>query len=314
MIWLLPGLLVVLVLVLVMLPFAAERMRRPIDARGRRLAGGDFVELSRGLTYYQWIGPVRGPVVVCVHGLTTPSYVWLPLAELLNGLGIRVLIYDLYGRGLSDRVAGRQDRAFFVEQLDELLVALEVTQGVTLMGYSMGGAIAAAYAVEHPALVDRLVLLAPVGLGHRLGRFLEFGARVPVLGDGAIRVFGALVHRAGVRRSRPACAELPDLARRMAGEMDLRGTLPAVLSSQRGMMAEDLEPVHRRIAGGTLPVLAIWGGQDKVIPLTALGRLAQINRRARQVELEDAGHGLPYTHAAQVFEAVREFLREVPAG
>lgn len=307
MIWLA---LVALLLVLVALPPLAEALRPAIDARRRRQAIGDFVELSGGLTYYEWRGPARGPVVVCIHGLTTPSYVWAPLAVELTALGVRVLTYDLYGRGLSDRAPGRQDRAFFVTQLDELLTALEVKRGVTLMGYSMGGAIAAAFAEDRPARVDRLVLLAPVGLGHRMNRFLAFCTRVPVLGDGLIRVFGGLVHRRGVDRSLPPQAELPDMANRMAAEMGVRGTLPAVLSSLRGMMAEEMAPTHRALAATTLPVVAIWGESDRVIPLSGMGRLAQINRRARQVELPGATHALPYTHPDAIMGAVTEFLRE----
>lgn len=302
--------LVVLLLVLLALPPLAEAFRPPIDARRRRKASGEVVQLSAGQTYYEWRGAARGPVVVCIHGLTTPSYVWTPLAVALTALGVRVLTYDLYGRGLSDRPQGPQTRAFFVTQLDELLTALEVTRGVTLMGYSMGGAIAAAFAQDRPERVDRLVLLAPVGLGHRMNRFLTFCARVPVLGDGLMRLFGGLVHRSGVDRSLPPNPELPDMAQRMAAEMGVRGTLPAVLSSLRGMMAEDMAPTHRALAVTSLPVLAIWGEADRVIPLAGMGRLVQINRNARQVELPGATHALPYTHPDAIMGALTEFLRE----
>jgi pimeloyl-ACP methyl ester carboxylesterase len=306
MIWTLVALLAVLVAV----PLLVERLRAPMDARGRRLATGDFVELSRGLTYYEWHGPARGPVVVCIHGLTTPSYVWAPVAVALTALGVRVLTYDLYGRGLSDRPRGRQDRAFFVTQLDELLTALEITRGVTLMGYSMGGAIAAAFAQDRPARIDRLVMIAPVGLGHRSSRFLTFCAAVPVIGDGLVRVFGDILYRRGIDRNLPENPEVPDMVARMTGEMSTRGTLPAVLSSLRGMMAEDLAPTHRALAATSLPVLAIWGEADRVIPLAAMGRLAQINRRARQVELPGATHALPYTHPGDILGAVTDLLRE----
>ncbi|OIQ74397.1 lipase 1 precursor [mine drainage metagenome] len=307
MIW---GSVGLIILLIAAAPVVAERLRRPMDARARRMGTGDFAELSRGLTYYQWIGPSRGPVVVCVHGLTTPSYVWLPLAQAMTALGIRVLIYDLYGRGLSDRVAGRQDRAFFVGQLHELLTALEVKQGVTLMGYSMGAAIAAAYAADHPALVDRLVLVAPCGLGIRQTRFAEFVARVPVAGDWLMRVAGGIMFRRGLNRTLEVDPALPDILDRIAGEMGIRGTLPAVLASQRGMLVADLADTHRTLAQTSLPVLGIWGAEDKVIPLSSLGRLAQINRAARVVEVDGATHALPYTHVRAIMSALTDFLRQ----
>lgn len=306
MIWTILGILAILVLA----PTLVEALRAPVDARARRMATGDFVELSRGLTYYEWRGPSRGPIVVCVHGLTVPSYVWTPLAVALTGLGMKVLTYDLYGRGLSDRPAGRQGRAFFVGQLEELLTKLEVTQGVTLIGYSMGGAIATAFAQDHPERVDRLVLVAPAGLGQRVNGFLTFCTRVPILGDGLIRVFGDIVHRRSVDRQLPQNPELPDYTTRVAGEMSHRGTLPAVLSSLRNMVHGDMAPVHRALGETSLPVLAIWGEADRLIPLTSLGRLAQINRNARQVEVAGATHALPYTHPAEIMAAMMDVLRE----
>lgn len=306
MIWALLALLCLLVLA----PVLAEALRAPMDARARRLATGDFAELSRGLTYYQWHGPSRGPIVVCVHGLTTPSYIWAPLVRALTGLGIKVLTYDLYGRGLSDRPGGRQDRAFFVGQLEELLTKLEVAQGVTLVGYSMGGAIASAFAEDHPERVDRLVLVAPAGLGHNPSRFHSFCARVPVLGDALMRVFGHIAHARSIDHTRPIDPEMPGFAARMAGEMGYRGSLPAVLSSLRNMLAEDMAPVHRRLGETALPVLAVWGGADKVIPLAALGRLARLNRNARQVEVAEATHLLPYSHPEAIVDGLKDVLRE----
>ncbi len=302
--------LATVVVILVAAPLLAERLRPPIDARGRRLASGDFAELSRGLTYFEWRGPSRGPIVVCVHGLTTPSYIYTPLAVALTALGYRVLTYDLYGRGLSDRVRGRQDRAFFVDQLEELLIALEVRQTVSLIGYSMGGAIAAAFAQSHPERIDRLILLAPAGLGHRPSRFHAFCSRFPVLGDGLMRLFGHIVHRRSVDRSIPDNPELPGFVPRVAGEMGYRGTLPAVLSSLRHMLAEDMAPTHRALAETALPVLAVWGGADRTIPLAAMGRLAQVNRKARQVELRGATHALPFTHPDEITAALTDLLRD----
>ncbi|WP_102223988.1 alpha/beta fold hydrolase [Acidimangrovimonas sediminis] len=301
------------VLIVVALPFWAEARRRPVDAKARRNATGDFADLTGGLTYHEWRGPSRGPVVVCVHGLTTPSYVWTPLAETLALKGFRVLTYDLFGRGLSDRPKGAQDSAFFLRQLHELLEDQKIASHVTLMGYSMGGAIATAYAARYPEAVDRLVLLAPVGMGHRLSPFLEACQRIPVLGDWLMRVFGGIVHRRGIDTTLAAPPSVPDMAARQRDEMSWRGTLPAVLSSQRGILGEPRDDDHRQLFRTTLPVLAIWGEEDALIPLAALGRLTQLNRRTRQVTLSGAGHSLPWTHPREVMSALSDFLADAEA-
>ena len=65
----------------------AERLRRPMDDIARGNAPGQFAELSQGRTHYRWDGAVRGPVIVCIHGLTTASYVWDPLVPRLALMG-----------------------------------------------------------------------------------------------------------------------------------------------------------------------------------------------------------------------------------
>ncbi len=69
------------------------------------------------------------------------------LADFLIGRGHRVLIYDHYGRGYSDRPKGSQDARFFASHLTELLDHLHLKESFDLYGYSMGSSIAVAYAV-----------------------------------------------------------------------------------------------------------------------------------------------------------------------
>jgi alpha-beta hydrolase superfamily lysophospholipase len=73
-------------------PFIIEWRRIPMDAQARADAPGEFASLSNGITHYQFHGPVDGPLVVCVHGLTTPSFVYEGLAKRLMERGYRVLV------------------------------------------------------------------------------------------------------------------------------------------------------------------------------------------------------------------------------
>ena len=134
--------MLLLLVVAFAVPFVIEWTRLPLDDRSRNSAPGHFTKLSQGRTHYKWHGPSDGPVVVLVHGLTTPSYVWTALLPGLTGAGYRVLRYDLYGRGFSDRPKGAQTGAFFVRQLQDLLQDQGVDGPVPVVGYSMGGSIA----------------------------------------------------------------------------------------------------------------------------------------------------------------------------
>jgi len=292
-------------------PLVVESRRLPMDQAERTNAPGQFANLSLGQTHYDWSGHIDGPVAVCVHGLTSPSFVWSAVVKVLTLMGFRILTYDLYGRGFSDRPKGAQNTDFFVNQLTELMDDQEVGENVTLLGYSMGGAIATAYAARHRDRLERLVLIAPGGLGHDLGKFFEFAANTPLIGDWLFLMFGGLVHRRNISKEAAAWpTEVPDIHEDQANETHFQGFLPAVLSSMRHMLGKDQEPEHRAIAKTDLPVLAIWGEEDDVIPISGLGRLAEFHRDARQVSIPGAPHALAYTHPKDVQKALQDLLHD----
>ncbi len=304
--------LVLLVLVIAA-PWVRDRRRQPIGASARHKAPGRFVTLSRGVTHYQWHGRVNGPVLVMVHGLVTPSWVFSGLYRSLSTMGFRILTYDLYGRGYSDRPSGEQDRDFFVGQLEELLAALGLAddQELTLFGYSMGGAIATCYTAAHPARVDRLILLASTGLDYTPHPLLKFAGIAGRLGDWLWLAFGGWLLRRGARADASGPTAIPDLPERITAEVETRGYLQAILSSERHMLTEELEAEHRALSQEYVAVLSIWGAEDDVIPASSIGSLAEWNRHAWKLEISGAGHAIIHTHPQEVIAAIRENIREV---
>ncbi|MFZ5964472.1 alpha/beta fold hydrolase [Thalassococcus sp. BH17M4-6] len=281
-------------------PVISEMRRRPVDAARRKAAPGRFAKLSQGLTHYRWVGPPEGPVAVCVHGLTTPSFVWDGVAQALVAHGYRVLVYDLYGRGYSARPTGAQTPEFFTTQLRDLLDHLGVQRDVTLLGYSMGGVIGAAFADSHGARLRRLILLAPAGLGHAPDALTRWAMDWRGIGDWAFHLGFPRAFRRAVAAERGLPSSVPDICDQQLAQLETRGYVRAVLSSLRGCLRRPIPDIHRRLAQSGLPVVAIWGQDDKVIPLDAMDRLAQLNPQARQEVIAGAGHGLPYTHTDAV--------------
>ncbi|MFY0310970.1 alpha/beta fold hydrolase [Leisingera sp. D0M16] len=299
-------LLALAVLAIALAPFLRERLRKPMDAKARQTAPGALAQLPGGCTHYRWTGPLRGPVAVCVHGLTTPSYVWNGVAQGLAAMGYRVLTYDLYGRGYSDRPAGPQDRAFFLTQLEELLEDQEVGDDFTLIGYSMGGAIATAFAAAHPTRLRELILLAPAGFGRSPDRVTHLIRHVPGLGDWLMHAIYPALHIRGTEAERNLPSSVPGIADLQQQELGYRGFIPAVLASLRGILNEDFTEELRSLHSKGVPALAIWGQDDAVIPPTSAGRLAERARSVRQEEIAGAGHGLPYTHTEEVLEIIAQ--------
>jgi pimeloyl-ACP methyl ester carboxylesterase len=294
---------------LAMLPWLAESRRHAVDVF-RDKAPGRFAKLSQGVTHYQWLGGVRGPVVVCIHGLTTPSPVWYAIAGGLAKLGYRVLVYDLYGRGFSDAPRGAQDGEFFATQLADLLDHQGLTEDVTLMGYSMGGSIATHFAASHPNRVRRLILLASGGMWLREDSVTEASRRMSFLGDWLHAVVGARSDRQRLRRQLGQVFDVEGIIELQLAEYQSRGFLRSVLSSRRHMLNDFQEDQHRTIGRDGIPVIGIWAEHDDVIPLKSLGTLTQWNRSVRQEVISEADHRVGYTHAAQVVKVLRDVLRE----
>ena len=304
--------LTVLLAVLVLLacaPFVIEQMRPVVGSTARHGADGDFAQLSQGVTHYRWVGPTRGPVAVLIHGLASPSVCLDQLAEGLGQMGYRVLLYDIYCRGLSDAVPGPQDRAYFLRQLSDLLAHQDATEELTLVGYSMGGSIATAYASENPHRIKRVVIIASAGVQMAETGFARFCRATPVLGDWVHAMFA----KRRILDAIPKAARRPAMQRVLMAqrqELRRRGYLPGILASRRGILGEVQEEDHRKLGREDVPVVAIWAEDDKVIPISALGVLAQWNRAARQEVVEKAEHGLPYTHDDELIAALRSALRE----
>lgn len=291
---------------LLAVPLVIEGNRTRMNADARDEAPGLFADLPQGITHYQWFGPTRGPVLVCVHGLTTPSFVWGRLVRGLALLGFRILTYDLYGRGFSDRPRGPQTRQFFLQQLEDLLAYEGLDRReISILGYSMGGAIATVYAADNPTRIVRLMLIAPAGMGVVAAGVVRWIAKTRVVGDWLMLAVYPSRFRRGVEAE--GDAEIGALQLR---ELEYRGFIPAVVSSLRGILSDDLRDDHRIIANYGIPVLAIWGREDTIIPLTAMGQLAEWNRAARQDVIDGAEHGLTYTHPEEVLAEIRDFVAE----
>lgn len=294
---------------LVAMPWLAESRRYSIDAF-RAKAPGRFAKLSQGVTHYQWLGGTRGPVVVCIHGLTTPSPVWYAIAEGLAAMGYRVLVYDLYGRGFSDAPNGAQTGDFFTQQLSDLLAHQDLNDDLTLLGYSMGGSIATHFTARNPDRVRRMILLASGGVWLREDKLTRMCRTLPIFGDWLHHTVAARRERRALRAQLGLTYDIGGIVELQLAEFESKGFLRSVLSSRRHMLADVQEDAHRKIARADVPVIGIWAELDEVIPLKSLGTMAQWNRSVRQEVIPAADHRVGYMNSAQVNTMLRDILIE----
>ncbi|KAJ5175030.1 uncharacterized protein N7482_000907 [Penicillium canariense] len=153
------------------LPGLSEAENRKLPLPNDVLPGARDVATPYGsIRVYEW-GPEDGPKVLLVHGITTPCIALGGVAHALVDRGCRVMLFDLFGRGYSDCPSDLpQDDRLFATQIMLVLASSPISWTgagsgkFCLVGYSLGGGIAASFASFFPQLLSSLVLLAPSGL------------------------------------------------------------------------------------------------------------------------------------------------------
>ena len=96
-----------------------------------------------------------------VHGFSTPSFVWRGLINKFLDKGFKVLVYDHFGRGYSERPRIPYGKDLYVETLRELIASQEIKEKVHLVGYSMGGPIVGYFAEKYSDQTKSMSLIAP---------------------------------------------------------------------------------------------------------------------------------------------------------
>lgn len=302
---------VLAVLVAAALGFGAWRSpeHATLDAAARAGAPGKFIELPLGVTHYEIAGPDSGRLVVLVHGFSVPYYIWDSTAVGLTSAGYRVLRYDLFGRGLSDRPRADYDGAFYDAQLGALLDSLRVTDPVDLVGLSFGGFVVSHFVTNQPVRVRTLALVDPMSERPEVPGHL----RLPVFGPWLWKVLYVPKLPEGQMTDFLHPENYPTWADRYRPQMRYRGFGRALLSTIEMATQIDFDALYADVVRTGVPVLLIWGKQDQTIPL----ELSEVVRRnipaVEFVPVDSAGH-LPHIEQARFVNArLSAFLEAHPA-
>ncbi len=256
----------------------------------------------------------HGPALLLLHGLGCDHHTWDPVLHELRR-HFTVIAPDLFGHGQSDKPRGDYSVAGYANIVRDLLTLLDVDR-VTVVGHSLGGGVAMQMAYQYPERIERLVLLAPGGMGADVSVLVRAltlpGAGVvldgltfrPVRGvaRSALRVLGG--SRIPWLRDADELAEAYD---RMADPAS-RAALRQVARELVDWRGQVVTMTDRAYLLQHLPICVIWGADDAIIP----ARHAEIARRcapsARVWVLPDTGHFPHHDHPAQVVWILREFV------
>jgi pimeloyl-ACP methyl ester carboxylesterase len=282
--------------------------RRTLDDAARKEAPGRFVHLADGVTHYESAGPDTGRVVVLAAGFSVPGYIWDSLYRGLADSGFRVVRYDYYGRGWSDRPEMVYDQNLFVRQLAGLLDSLRVTTPVDLAGLSFGGAIITSFADRHPGRVRSLMYFDPV---FNTGRPLPpeersawaWNVHMVLRGGSDAMATGQLFDFLHPERH-------PDWVARYRVQQQFRGTRESLRRTRAAIATAPHQGKQLRRLGATpRPVLIVWGRQDRVAPFEDSEALRAAMPRATFLPVDSAAHLPHLEQTGVVVPAVVRFLR-----
>jgi pimeloyl-ACP methyl ester carboxylesterase len=248
-------------------------------------------------------GPANAPHVVFVHGLGGSIPTWsLNLTAFAERF--RICAVDLVGAGSSAKPTQDYSVSNLADFLVRFLDALGSDwQRVSIVGHSLGGAVALAFAKQHPDRVEKLVLVDCAGLGPEINPTLldlvhaeptpeHIREELVLFFTNPTLVQQALVEQLYQQRTQPGAREA------------LQATADAAFSA--GQQRID---VREALTHLSQPVLVIWGAADAVIP-AAHAQRAQQAQQGRLVVLANCGH-CPHIERSDEFnQTVLAFLSE----
>ncbi|KAJ3093537.1 hypothetical protein HDU96_002190 [Phlyctochytrium bullatum] len=275
---------------------------------------GGYVDLSHGKTHYFLLGPPTGPRLLAIHGITAGWTAMPHFIEQLAAAGFRVLVYDLYGRGYSAAPGVPYHEDLYVGQAAELMDALG-WEKAHVLGYSLGGAIATAFAARWEKKVDKLVLVAPAGLMKSLptgGKIITF----PVFGKFIAHLVGRrILIRLSASQHNPDLINTPQLQQSIQVTnliaLEHPGFMRAYLSTVAVGPVRKLDERYRQVGekfGDR--VFCIWGNADTVVDFHKDSpRFKELVPAAKFVELDGIGHSLLVEIPEVCSNPIVEFLK-----
>lgn len=306
--WWILGIGVVVLTGVAILPSLRDREHLRLDATLRTNAPGRFVELRDGVTHFELTGPKDGPRVVLIHGVSGPMGVWDRATPALVKAGFRVLRYDQFGRGYSDRVDIDHDEEFYERQLGELLDAIGWQQPVTLIGSSMGALIATRFTNEHPTRVARVVLVGPAGFP------IEGGATtavlgVPGLGEYIMSAFGDEMLSEHHKKYFVDPERGRALQHAFEAQLEVIGTKRSIRSTMTRMPVTQYEEGYRRLGQSGKPVRIVWGRDDQTFRFIHSERALELIPQGSLVPIDAAAHLPQFERPGAFTRATVPFLR-----
>lgn len=277
-------------------------------------AGSYFSYRGKISVHYRTLG--QGPLpILFLHGFASSSTTWQELAGLFPGEEYTLCLLDLKGFGLSGKP---KDDAYSIEDQAELVKAFILDRGyrsLVLVGHSLGGAVALRVCIDAGMdggdfRVAKLVLIDSAAYPQRLPRFFR-KLRSPI-GPLFLRLMPVRLLVQGVleRVFFDHAAITAERFERYSSYFRGKGIAYALRATVKAIDPEAyarIEESYRRLK---LPVLIIWGAEDRNVRLSLGQRLHGDLSGSRLRILEKCGHNPHEERPEETYSEISSFLRD----
>lgn len=233
----------------------------------------------------------EGPPIVLCHGLTETRIIWVPMAMRLIVGGFHVVAYDLRGHGQSASGESPPTLRSLADDLKAVLEHLDL-RDATVVGHSMGGMAAQAFAIEHPKVVTervRALVLTATGAAKVAGLPVSRASRI-VYGN---RLFEWLLNsRVGLLLVRPTAGKSIHPVHLAAS----RDSFTAMPRADRLAWLKVIQKMDLRKGLATIdvPTTVVVGGRDLMTPPFLSRLIVKHLPGAQLIKVPGAGHQLTY--------------------
>ena len=238
----------------------------------------------------------KGNTLVLVHGFPLDSSSWNEIIPFLED-SFDLILPDLRGFGQSTTVESPYTVSDMADDLAGLLDYLGIEKAA-LVGHSMGGYVALAFAKKYPHRVNGLGLVSSQAAADAPeGKERRYKTAVDVAEKGVSVVVEAMTQKLS------ADVRVQEFVR---GVIE-RQSKQAVIGALKAMAErEDSTPI---LSSFNFPLLLIHGDTDQLIPMDRAKEIKSINPSARLLELNGAGHMPMMEFARQTADGLMIFAQ-----
>ncbi len=261
----------------------------------------DYVEAGGYRLHYFEASPgngAGGTPLVLVHGLGARGEDWAAMIPALAAQGFHVYVPDLLGYGRSPKPDVDYSISLEEQTVVNFMQVMRVPRA-DVGGWSMGGWISMKLALDHPEMVDRLVIYDSAGIYFSA----TFGPELFTPNDVA-----------GVKKLHDMLTPKPFNVPNFGAEAALRKLQANAWVLRRSMssMTNGRDLLDFRLHNISQPMLIVWGAKDELIPL-AVGEKIHASVPQSVLEIvEGCGHLAPAECASPVTEGTVQFLKAEP--